>query len=63
VEIDEGKTVTIGKAIQDVAREKLVNFLRLHKEIFAWSPSDMPGIPREISEHKLHIILNARLVR
>ena len=23
--------------------------------VFAWKPSDMPGIPREVAEHALHI--------
>jgi hypothetical protein len=63
VEIDEGKTVNIGRAVQGAAHERLVNFLRLHKEVFAWSPSNMSGIPREISEHKLYIIPIAKLVR
>jgi hypothetical protein len=63
VKIDEGKIIYIGKAIQGAARKKLVNFLRLHKEVFSWSPSDMSGIPQEISEHKLHIISNTKPVR
>jgi hypothetical protein len=29
----------------------LVDFLRANADIFAWSPSDMPGIPREVAEH------------
>ena len=29
----------------------LVNFLRANADIFAWSPSNMPGIPREVAEH------------
>ena len=27
----------------------LVDFLRANADIFAWSPSDMPGISREVS--------------
>jgi hypothetical protein len=34
----------------------LVNFLHAHADIFAWSPSDMPGIPREVAEHSLDIL-------
>nr|AAR06299.1 putative gag-pol protein [Oryza sativa Japonica Group] len=26
-----------------------------NKDIFAWKPSDMPGIPREVIEHSLHV--------
>jgi hypothetical protein len=63
VEIDEGKIVNIGKAIQGVARERLVNFLRLHKAVFPWFPSNMSGIPWEISKYKPHIIPNAKPVR
>jgi hypothetical protein len=29
----------------------LVNFLHANTDIFACSPSDMPGIPREAAEH------------
>jgi hypothetical protein len=35
----------------------LVDFLRANADIFAWSPSDMPGIPREVAEHSLDIYL------
>jgi hypothetical protein len=31
----------------------LVDFLRANADIFAWSPSDMLGIPREVAEHSL----------
>ena len=33
----------------------LVDFLRSNKDIFAWKPLDMPGIPREVTEHTLKI--------
>jgi hypothetical protein len=33
----------------------LVYFLRANAKIFAWSPSDMPGIPRDVAEHSLDI--------
>ena len=28
----------------------LIDFLRANADIFAWSPSDMPSIPREVAE-------------
>jgi hypothetical protein len=34
----------------------LVDFLYANTDIFAWSPSDMPGIPREVVEHSLDIL-------
>jgi len=33
----------------------LTNFLRENKNIFAWKPADMLGVPRELAEHKLDL--------
>jgi hypothetical protein len=33
----------------------LVDFLHANIDIFAWSPLDMPSIPREVAEHALEI--------
>jgi hypothetical protein len=41
----------------------LVDFLRANVDVFAWSPSDMPGIPRDVAEHSLDIRAGARPVR
>jgi hypothetical protein len=41
----------------------LVDFLRANAEVFAWSPLDMPDIPREVAEHSLDIRAGARPVR
>jgi hypothetical protein len=41
----------------------LVNFLRANTDIFAWSPLDMPGIPREVAEHSLDILPHSRVVQ
>jgi hypothetical protein len=31
--------------------------------IFAWSPSDMPGVPRELAEHALEVNKTARPIK
>jgi hypothetical protein len=41
----------------------LVDFLRANAEVFAWSPLDMPGIPRDVVEHSLDIQAGARPVK
>ena len=41
----------------------LVDFLRANADIFAWSPSDMPSIPREVAEHSLDIQPNSKPVK
>jgi hypothetical protein len=38
----------------------LVDFLRTNVEVFAWSPSDMPGILRDVVEHSLDIRAGVR---
>jgi hypothetical protein len=41
----------------------LVDFLRANADIFAWSPSDMPDILREVVEHSLDILPHSRAVQ
>jgi hypothetical protein len=41
----------------------LVDFLRANADIFAWSPSDMPGIPREVAEYSIDILPHSRAVQ
>ena len=41
----------------------LIDFLRVNADVFAWSPSDMPGIPREVAEHALDIRAGSRPVK
>jgi hypothetical protein len=41
----------------------LVDFLRANTDIFVWSPSDMPGIPREVAKHSLDILPQSRAVQ
>jgi hypothetical protein len=41
----------------------LVDFLCANADVFAWSPSDMPGVPRDVAEHSLDIQAGARPVR
>jgi hypothetical protein len=41
----------------------LIDFLRANTDIFAWSPSDMPGISREVVEHSLDILPHSRVVQ
>jgi hypothetical protein len=41
----------------------LADFLRANADVFAWSPSDMPGIPRDVAEHSLDIRAGARPVK
>ena len=41
----------------------LFDFLRANKDTFAWKPSDRPGIPREVTDHKLRILPGSKPVQ
>nr|BAB00646.1 unnamed protein product [Oryza sativa Japonica Group]BAB17742.1 GAG-POL precursor [Oryza sativa Japonica Group] len=43
--------------------DALVSFLRANADVFAWRPADMPGVPREVIEHRLAVRPGARPVR
>jgi hypothetical protein len=60
---DADKKVRIGSELDSKLEAVLVDFLRANAETFAWSPSDMPGIPRDVAEHSLDIRAGARPVK
>ena len=41
----------------------LRDFLRENWDIFAWHPSDMPGIPRRLAEHSLNMLKGYKPVK
>ena len=59
----EGKVVRIGTTLSSKYESALVGFLGAYKDIFAWKPLDMPGIPREVTEHALKIHLGSKPVK
>nr|AAK26119.1 putative gag-pol precursor [Oryza sativa Japonica Group] len=46
-----------------VPEDALVSFLRANADVFAWRPADMPGVPREVIEHRLAVRPGARPVQ
>ncbi|GKB09004.1 hypothetical protein Tco_0837316 [Tanacetum coccineum] len=49
------QTVMIGSTLTDEGRNKLCNLLQRNLDIFAWKPTDMTGVPRHITEHRLNV--------
>ncbi|GJW73825.1 reverse transcriptase domain-containing protein [Tanacetum coccineum] len=45
--------VTIGGGLSAECKHALIHTLRKNVDIFAWTPADMTGIPRAITEHSL----------
>jgi hypothetical protein len=59
----EGKALRVSSTLYPKQEVVLVDFLRANADIFAWSPSNMLGIPREVAEHYLDILPHARVVQ
>ena len=53
-------TFTIGAGLPRDQEEALVNFLRANKDVFAWEPKHLAGVPRGIIEHHLRVCPNMR---
>ncbi|CAL2230025.1 unnamed protein product [Prunus armeniaca] len=49
------RTSRIGSRLSQEEKAELVAFLQNNKDVFAWSPSDMPGIDPHIICHRLHV--------
>lgn len=62
-EDDESKTTNIGKNLNQAQQDALIKFLVKNQDIFAWKPSNMLGIPREITKHSLRIKADAKPVK
>ena len=52
---DPSKTMKIGA--------HLVSFLRANVDVFAWKPTDMPGVPWEKIEHSLNVSPTTKLIK
>nr|AAY99339.1 pol-polyprotein [Silene latifolia] len=63
VEIDPGRTVTVGVGLEPKFRADLLDLLRKNKDVFAYSAAEMPGVSREVIVHKLNVLSNARPVK
>ena len=60
---DPTKTASIGAQLNPDVEAALREFLRENWDIFAWHPSDMPGIPRRLAEHSLNILKGFKPVK
>ena len=60
---DPTKTASIGAQLEPMVDAALRAFLRENWDIFAWHPSDMPGIPRRLAEHSLNILKGYKPVK
>ncbi|GAU32075.1 hypothetical protein TSUD_53430 [Trifolium subterraneum] len=52
----------LGTHLDEGEKEKIIGILRKNVDLFAWKPSDMPGIDETIITHKLAIAPNSKPV-
>jgi hypothetical protein len=60
---DTSKTIPIGYSLFDRQERELIDFLLRNRDIFAWKPSDMLGILRQVTKHSLDILPEAKPVK
>ncbi|GJV13934.1 reverse transcriptase domain-containing protein [Tanacetum coccineum] len=54
--------VKIGKNLSPEGSTQLKNLLRKNKDVFAWEPVDMTGVPKRIIKHSLNVSPTDKLV-
>ncbi|XP_072066796.1 uncharacterized protein [Arachis hypogaea] len=60
---DPNKYTFVGTAISKDELPTIENFLQANADLFAWTPSDMPGIDPQIISHKLAINPSVRPIQ
>ena len=61
--MDPMNIASIGTQLNPAMDAALRDLLRENWDIFAWHPSDMPGIPRRLAEHNLNILKGYKPVK
>ena len=56
VEVEPGKTFLLGKSMSKEQRCEYVDLLREYLDVFAWSASDLKGIPPELGQHHIDLV-------
>jgi hypothetical protein len=62
-EVEQGKTFYISNDIKGKEREEYARILRDYSDVFAWTPTDLEGIPPELGEHAIDLQEGAVPVR
>ena len=55
-EVADGKSFYLGKNLNEKEREGYMAILKEFSDVFAWTPSDLTGIPSKLREHRIDLI-------
>ena len=54
---DPSKVLKIRSTLSTFEKMKITTFLRENQDVFAWKQEDMPGINKEVIQHRLNVNL------
>ncbi len=57
------KEVLINAILPKVFQTQIKKVLMEYIDVFAWSYKELGGIPREICEHKIELMVNGQLIK
>jgi hypothetical protein len=63
IRVEAGQTTHVSGDLDNKKEFTLIAFLQANVDVFAWQPSQMSGIPREVIEHHLKIYPDVRPVQ
>ena len=63
MEVETGKTFYLGRTLNEEEKSAYSKLLKEFTDVFAWSPSDLTGIPSTLGEHQIDLVNGAALVR
>ena len=59
----DDQTICIRADIDPNSKSQLMHLIKCYKEIFSWSPTNMPRIDISVACHKLSIDLGVKLMQ
>ena len=59
MEVEAGKTFYLGRTLDEKKKLAYSKLLKEFADVFAWSPSDLTGIPSMLGEHKIDLVNGA----
>lgn len=63
IEVEPDKFINISSHIEGELQDKYIALLIQYKDVFAWSPKDLKGIPPYLGEHRIDLVEGAIRVR
>lgn len=55
VQLTEDFTTRVARILPEDTKAQLVNLLQMNKDLFSYSPSDMPNVNPKITQHSLYV--------